>query len=121
MALRPEISWNTSTTTARTSRICTKPPRVYDVTSPKNHSTSRITKIVQSIFLLSLAIKSFRFVLSQPRVQTEKSAAREGQCAPRGCGNSPNSDRSSSLRERAQLHSLRAGLHWHIFMREDLA
>jgi hypothetical protein len=63
IALRPETNWNTSTITARTSRICTNPPNVYDVTSPSSHNTSRITKIVQSMFLLSF--ETIVFVLLQ--------------------------------------------------------
>src|SRR5512143_2151578 len=38
-------------TIAITRRTWMKPPSVYDVTIPRSHRTSRITKMVQSIFL----------------------------------------------------------------------
>jgi hypothetical protein len=47
--LRPVINWSRRTTIATTKRMWMNPPSVYELTIPSNHSTNRITKIVQSI------------------------------------------------------------------------
>lgn len=52
---RPEMMLMRSTTMARTRRMCMNPPRVYELTRPSNQSTSRITKIVQSIVTSKLS------------------------------------------------------------------
>ena len=53
---------------ANTNRRWMNPPMVVDVTSPRSHKTSKITKIVQSIrFLLSM-----RFELYSPGSRREK-------------------------------------------------
>lgn len=41
-----------TTTIAMTSRIWMNPPIVYPLTNPRSHSIIRITKIVQSMFIL---------------------------------------------------------------------
>jgi len=47
--LRPDIKLIRSTTIAMTSKMWMYPPKVYELTNPSNHKTSRITKIVQSM------------------------------------------------------------------------
>src|ERR1043166_3779368 len=47
-----------STTSAITSSRWMKPPSVYELTRPSSHSTSRMTKIVQSIQILSVRVFS---------------------------------------------------------------
>jgi hypothetical protein len=39
-----------------TSNMCMYPPKVYELTKPSNHRTSRITKIVQSMEVTSLVL-----------------------------------------------------------------
>src|ERR1700737_4725691 len=43
-----------TTTIARTSRICTKPPSVYELTIPSNHKITRMIASVQSKSIVSL-------------------------------------------------------------------
>ena len=52
LSLRPWMTRIRTTTIANTNRRWMKPPIVVDVTSPRSHKTSKITKIVQSIRIL---------------------------------------------------------------------
>src|ERR1700731_5361574 len=52
LSLRPWMTRIRTTTIANTNRRWMKPPIVVDVTSPRSHNTSRITKIVQRIRIL---------------------------------------------------------------------
>src|ERR671919_2321694 len=61
MGRRPWITRRITTTTAMTSRMWMKPPIVYELTIPRAHRMSKITKIVHSIEnppLLELAARN---------------------------------------------------------------
>ena len=50
--LRPVSSRNTTMMTATANRTWMNPPKVFEVTNPKNHKPSRITKIVHNILIV---------------------------------------------------------------------